>query len=114
MLRPTTLAVWGQKSVDHKGYGLSPIQSHTAVLAVAESSLCPAVRISKKCYGLCSTVPFSEKMRLTFLYKDSKVKALGLSDSYGQGLSRLLRLTLDWLGKSSGSGAMSPVTAHCS
>lgn len=98
MLRLTTLAVWGQKSVDHKGYGLSPIQSHTAILAVAESSLCPAVKISKKYYGLCSTVPFSEKMRLTFLYKDSKVKAPGLSASYGQGLSRLLRLTLDWLG----------------
>lgn len=101
-----------QKSVDHKGYGLSPIQSHTAILVIAESSLCPAVRISEMCYGLCSTVPFSEKMRLTFLYEDSKVKTLGLSDSYGQGLSRLLRLILDWLKKSSGSWAMPP-TAHC-
>lgn len=89
---------------------MSPIQSHTAILVVAESSLFPAVRISEMCYGLCSTVPFSEKMRLTFLYEDSKVKALGLSDSYGQGLSRLLRLILDWLGKSSGSWAMPPLS----
>lgn len=112
--------------------GQSPLLSGDRSQEIRKDTVCLPYRATERCTsysgsGWICPLPccknFKEALWVwlpIFLWKDETPVSVGRLQGEGtravaswQGLLRLVRLALDWLGKNSGSQAVPPVTAHC-